>query len=84
MGDMHRHGSPYDRGSADAYYCRMFCPHYYKGDTYRSERVSIEGMTIEEICQYEKGFNECTDRKDWGSDECAALENEDTEDAQGV
>jgi hypothetical protein len=55
----------------------MFCPHYYKGDTYQSERVSIEGMTIEEIEQYEQGFNECTERKDWGSDEPSTLDNED-------
>jgi hypothetical protein len=74
MSDMHRHGSPYDRGSADAYYERLFCPHYFKGATYQSEYVTIADMTIDEIEQYEQGFNECTERKDWGSDEHSAAE----------
>ncbi len=28
-----RHGSPYDRGSADSYYGRPRIPHYYAGAT---------------------------------------------------
>jgi hypothetical protein len=32
-------------------------------------------MTIDEIEQYEQGFNECTERKDWGSDEPSAVED---------
>jgi hypothetical protein len=75
MSDMHRHGSPYDRGRADAYYGRLFCPHYFKGATYQSEYVTIADMTIDEIEQYEQGFNECTERKDWGSDEPSAVED---------
>lgn len=77
MSDMHRHGGPYDRGRADAYYDRLFCPHYFKGATYQSEYVTIADMTIDEIEQYEQGFNECTERKDWGSDEPSTLDNED-------
>ena len=36
-----RHGGPYDRGSADAYYGREPNPHYFLGDTYASERVIV-------------------------------------------
>ena len=28
-----RHGGPYDRGGADAYYRRKFSPHYFESDT---------------------------------------------------
>ena len=34
-----RHGSPQDRGSADAYYGRGFNPHYYLGDSMQSEKI---------------------------------------------
>ena len=61
-----RHGGPYDRGSADAYYHRAYEPHYYKGDTYGSERVELKDMTAEEIVAYTAGYNQTTDRKDWG------------------
>jgi hypothetical protein len=63
-----RHGSPYDRGSADSYYCRPYNPHYYKGDTGTSERVSLKDMTPEEIVAYTAGFrdNEAEGNfKDW-------------------
>jgi len=33
------HGSPYDRGSADSYYQRSFRPHYFVGDTYKSDEI---------------------------------------------
>ena len=36
-----RHGSPYDRGSADRYYGRPANPHFYAGDTYSSDRFDI-------------------------------------------
>lgn len=61
-----RHGGPYDRGSADRYYGRPYCPHYFKGATHSSEMVELEDMTAEEIVAYTKGFKEETDRKDWG------------------
>lgn len=64
-----RHGSPYDRGSADSYYQRGYNPHYYKGDTYSSERVELQDMTPQEIVEYSKGYadNEMClgSRKEW-------------------
>ena len=64
-----RHGGPYDRGAADAYYRRPFKPHYYKGDTYNSELVTEDDMTDEELLEYNTGFTEQVesgDFKDWG------------------
>lgn len=51
-----RHGGPYDRGSADSYYNRVRQPHYYKGNTYTSERV--DNLTEEEIAEYNLGYDE--------------------------
>lgn len=59
-----RHGGPYDRGSADAYYWRRVDPHYFVGATYTSERV--EDLTQEEVDAYMAGYNDTHDRKDWG------------------
>lgn len=64
-----RHGGPYDRGSADSYYGRVFSPHYYKKDTGSSERVEYDHMTPEEIEAYTAGWddNEAEGNfKDWG------------------
>lgn len=64
-----RHGGPYDRGSADSYYGRGFRPHYFKGDTYNSERVDEQHMTAEELAAYKAGFydnEESGNFKDWG------------------
>ena len=64
-----RHGGPYDRGSADSYYGRGCCPHYFKGDTYNSEKVERKDMTEGEIAAYKAGYNdneEFGDKKDWG------------------
>lgn len=61
-----RHGGPYDRGSADAYYHRPFEPHFFRGATYQSERVDLANMTAEEITAYTAGYNQTTERKDWG------------------
>ena len=52
-----RHGSPYDRGSADSYYQRGPCPHYYVGDTYNSERVEEKDMTEAQVKEYLDGFD---------------------------
>lgn len=60
-----RHGGPYDRGTADAYYGREYNPHYYVGNTYTSERVDLANMTAEEITAYTAGFNQTIDRKVW-------------------
>jgi hypothetical protein len=64
-----RHGGPYDRGSADSYYRRSRKPHYYVGDTYSSEIVTEERMTLRQIDEYYQGFddNESSQNfKDWG------------------
>lgn len=64
-----RHGGPYDRGSADSYYRRGRKPHYYVGDTYSSEIVTEERMTLRQIDEYYQGFddNESSQNfKDWG------------------
>ena len=64
-----RHGGPYDRGSADAYYGRSYDPHYFKGGTNTSEKVELKDMTAEEIVAYTNGYKQETGRKDWGYDE---------------
>jgi hypothetical protein len=53
-----RHGGAYDRGSADSYYRRGRKPHYYVGDTYNSDIVTEERMTLQEIEEYHLGFDE--------------------------
>jgi len=66
-----RHGSPWDRGSADSYYRRSFNPHYFVGDSYNSPRISLAQMTAEEITAYTAGYNYNEDNgdfKDWGGD----------------
>jgi hypothetical protein len=60
-----RHGGAYDRGSADAYYGRPFEPHYYVGDTYSTQRVTITDDTSLEFRDYMLGYSECTIRKDY-------------------
>ena len=61
-----RHGSPYDRGTADAYYHRPKRPHYYKGATYSSERIEEKDMTEQQLADYDFGYEITTDRKDFG------------------
>ena len=58
------YGSPYDRGSADAYYGRSFNPHWYPEGN--GMGVNIMGMTPEQIEEYRLGYTEETDQKDWG------------------
>ena len=53
-----RHGGPYDRGSADAYYRRPYEPHYYRGATYSSTRVNQVDMTTEELIEYTEGWED--------------------------
>ena len=49
------HGSPYDRGSADAYYRRPINPHYYPGsDVGFSEPT--QGLSKEQEMEYLKGY----------------------------
>ena len=58
------HGSPRDRGSADAYYSRPFDPHYYPEGTYNGPRVT--DLTEEQLKEYTEGYENEHDRKDWG------------------
>jgi hypothetical protein len=58
------HGSPYDRGYADAYYGRGKDPHKYPEGTYNGERVT--DLSPEELDAYHSGYDGCTDSKDWG------------------
>jgi len=59
-----RHGGPWDRGSADAYYGRPFDPHKFEGATYTTPRVKLTDP--EEIEAYADGYHTTDDRKDWG------------------
>ena len=63
-----RHGSAYDRGSADAYYGRPREPHYYTGASYNSIRLDAVDMSREEVAAYNQGYDDQVrsgDRKDW-------------------
>lgn len=61
-----RHGSPYDRGSADKYYGGRPTPHFYRGSVGGSTRVEEKDMTPEELAAYHAGYDQETDKKDWG------------------
>jgi len=59
------HGSPQDRGSADAYYQRPYDPHYWPLGTYKGERVEKDNMTVGEIEAYTYGYDNEDNRKEW-------------------
>jgi hypothetical protein len=59
-----RHGSPEDRGAMDAYYGRDPDPHCHDGDTINSPKRT--DLSCQENLEYYQGYNNCTDRKDWG------------------
>lgn len=63
-----RHGGAFDRGMADSYYGRNRDPHYYVGDTYRSDRVKLRD-TDPAYWDYLMGYEyneQSGDRKIWG------------------
>lgn len=65
--DRKRHGSLYDRGSADSYYGRPTDPHWYPEGTGNGERV--EALTRAEVEEYLDGYEwneQHGDKKDWG------------------
>jgi hypothetical protein len=64
-----KHGSPFDRGSADSYYGRPRDPHWYPEGTYKGDRIGKEQMTNEQIQAYLAGYQwneQFGDKKDWG------------------
>jgi hypothetical protein len=61
-----QHGSPCDRGSADAYYNRAPRPHYYK--QIDGQRVRVTDLTPEELSEYAYGYDNEHDRKDRADD----------------
>jgi len=64
-----RHGGPYDRGGADAYYERPYAPHYYEGATGATPRIEAAGMTRAQIAAYRAGYRAQAASgvtKDWG------------------
>jgi len=85
LSPLETHGSPEDRGSADAYYGRPAHPHYFqdrkkydamRGTTYAATPVYEKDMTKEEILNYYKGCDEQYSRKDWGYEPGAPEEYE--------
>ena len=50
-----KHGSPFDRGSADNYYGRMRNPH--KGGVGGGSGPRIESLTADEIADYDAGYS---------------------------
>ena len=50
-----RHGSLYDRGSADCYYGRDRSPHWYPRGTYNGDAVT--NLTQAEIAEYNAGYD---------------------------
>ena len=63
----HKHGCPFDRGGADAYYRRRFKPHYMihekNNNIRKTTRIETEDMTEDEIHEYYLGFVNMEDRK---------------------
>ena len=54
--DRQRHGSLYDRGSADSWYSRDTDPHWYPDGSYNGDRVS--DLTAEEVSEYMQGYED--------------------------
>lgn len=59
------HGSPYDRGSADAWYSRQKDPHWYPQGSYEGERIGSESMTPLQLEAYNAGYDNEDGRKDY-------------------
>lgn len=57
------HGSPQDRGMADAYYKREYDPHWYPNGTYNGARIGRADMTEDQIAQYEFGYHTETEER---------------------
>ena len=61
-----KHGSPEDRGSADAYYQSPRDPHYWQGPPLGGIRVPASMMTQAQIDSYNQAYDNEDDRKDYG------------------
>ncbi len=64
-----RHGSAFDRGSADSYYDRPRRPHFFTDATYQSDEIEERFMTKDQIEEYNAGYDyneQFGDKKDWG------------------
>jgi len=59
------HCSAQDRGSCDAYYQRPFDPHYITNKG-KGIRITKDDMTAQEIAEYTEGYENETERKEWG------------------
>lgn len=57
------HGSPSDRGSADAYYGRPYSPHKF-GENF----TAVNLTSAREIADYRMAYFGEYDRKDWGGE----------------
>ena len=69
--DTRKHGSPYDRGSADSYYGRSLSPHYWPNGTHKGYRIEQGEMTLPQVKEYYQGYydNESEGNfKDWGDE----------------
>lgn len=63
-----RHGGAFDRGTADSYYGRGRCPHYYVGGTGTSPKVVITDTNSAEYQAYVAGYDwneQFGSKKDW-------------------
>jgi hypothetical protein len=60
------HGSPEDRGGADAYYGRAIDPHYWPDGTYNGKRVEAAQMTATQCEEYYQAYLAQDYFKDWG------------------
>ena len=64
--DRKRHGSLFDRGSADSYYGRGRDPHWYPTGSYNGEKIT--GLTAAELEEYHAGYDyneQYGDKKSW-------------------
>ena len=64
--DRDRHGSLYDRGSADNYYHRQMNPHWYPKGSYNDPRIT--DLTDDQIAEYKAGYEdneESGNKKEW-------------------
>jgi hypothetical protein len=65
--DRKKHGSLYDRGSADSYYGRQCDPHYGGVGGLSGQRVD-QGLSIDEVAEYYAGYEyneQFGDKKEW-------------------